>query len=139
MLKGFKDFLLRGNVVDLAVAVVIGSAFTAIVTAFTTNLINPIIASIGGANVNGLAIQLVEGNDQSIMDFGAVITAAINFLIVAAVVYFILVVPMNKVKELSEKRKKKDAVEEAKEPTTDEKLVALLTDIRDQLNKQQKA
>lgn len=139
MLKGFKDFLLRGNVVDLAVAVVIGSAFTAIVTAFTTNLINPIIASIGGANVNGLAIQLVDGNDQSIMDFGAVITAAINFLIVAAVVYFILVVPMNKVKELSEKRKKKDAAEEAKEPTTDEKLVALLTDIRDQLNKQQKA
>ena len=55
MLKGFKDFILRGNVIDLAVAVIIGAAFTAIVTSFADNLINPLIASIGGANADGSA------------------------------------------------------------------------------------
>ena len=64
MIKGFKDFLMRGNVIDLAVAVVIGAAFTAIVTAFTTNLINPLIALFGGNNVNGLAVQLGSANRE---------------------------------------------------------------------------
>lgn len=126
MLKGFKDFILRGNVIDLAVAVVIGGAFTAIVTAFTDHLINPLIAAIGGANVNGLAIQLVDGNDKSILDFGAVITAAINFIIVAAVVYFILVLPMNSLAE----RRKKGIEPEVEAPSED---IILLTEIRDQL------
>lgn len=105
MLKGFKDFLMRGNVVDLAVAVVIGSAFTAIVTAFTTHIINPLIASLGGAEVKGLGFYVVKGNEASFVDFGGVITAAINFFIVAAVVYFLFVLPMNKMKELQAARK----------------------------------
>ncbi|VEH80243.1 large-conductance mechanosensitive channel [Corynebacterium kutscheri] len=133
MLKGFRDFILRGNVIELAVAVVIGSAFTAIVTAFSDNLINPLIASIGGTDVSGLGFHIISGNDATFMDFGAVITAAINFLIVAAVVYFILVAPMNKLSEMQAARK---GVEEDETPASIE--AELLTEIRDLLkqNKQ---
>ncbi|MCA1004461.1 large conductance mechanosensitive channel protein MscL [Rhodococcus hoagii] len=98
MLKGFKDFLLRGNVLDLAVAVVIGAAFTAIVTAFTGNIIEPLIAALGGDNDLGLGKELVEGNHATFVDIGAVITAIINFVIIAAVVYFVLIVPANAAK-----------------------------------------
>ncbi|MBP3088855.1 large conductance mechanosensitive channel protein MscL [Corynebacterium sp. sy017] len=132
MLKGFKDFILRGNVIELAVAVVIGSAFTAIVNAFTENLINPLIASFGGADVSGLGFAIRAGNDATFLDFGAVITAAINFLIIAAVVYFILVAPMNKLAALQAKRK---GVEEDKAaPASIE--AELLTEIRDMLKEQ---
>ena len=127
MIKGFKDFLMRGNVIDLAVAVVIGAAFTAIVTAFTTNLINPIIALFGGNNVNGLAVQLGK-SDKTIIDFGAIITAVINFLIVAAIVYFIFVLPMTKLKE----RRKRGQEPGPAEPTD----VELLKEIRDLLASQ---
>lgn len=129
MLKGFKDFILRGNVIELAVAVVIGSAFTAIVTAFSDNLINPMIAAVGGADVSGLGFHLVSGNEATFMDFGAVITAALNFLIIAAVVYFVLVAPMNKLAELQKARKGVQESEEA--PASIE--VELLTEIRDLL------
>ncbi|WP_447005538.1 large-conductance mechanosensitive channel protein MscL [Saccharothrix isguenensis] len=127
MLKGFKDFVMRGNVIDLAVAVVIGAAFTGIVTAFTSHLINPIIALFGGSNVNGLAVQLGD-NEKTVMDFGAIITAVINFLIVAAVVYFIFVLPMNKLKE----RRKRGEEAGPSEPTD----VELLKEIRDLLASQ---
>lgn len=131
MLKGFKDFIMRGNVVELAVAVVIGAAFTAIVTAFTTNLIQPLIASLGGADVSGLGFEIVAGNPATFLDFGAVITAAINFVIVAAVVYFLLVMPMNMIKEKREAQAAAEAA--APEPTPIE--VELLTEIRDLLKK----
>ena len=104
MLKGFKDFILRGNVIDLAVAVVIGAAFTAIVTSFADNLINPLIASVGGANADGLGFYIRAGKEATFMDFGKIITSALNFLITAGVVYFIFVLPMNKFKELSAAR-----------------------------------
>ncbi|PSL54152.1 large conductance mechanosensitive channel [Saccharothrix carnea] len=129
MIKGFKDFLMRGNVIDLAVAVVIGTAFTAIVTAFSTNLINPIIALFGGNNINGLAVQLGK-SDKTIVDFGAIITAAINFLIVAAVVYFIFVLPMNKLRERRQRGQEPGPVE----PTD----VELLKEIRDLLAQRQR-
>ncbi|MDO4686927.1 MAG: large conductance mechanosensitive channel protein MscL [Corynebacterium sp.] len=129
MLQGFKDFILRGNVIDLAVAVVIGSAFTAIVTAFTDNLINPMIASVGSVEASGLGFHLRPGNPATFLDFGAVITAAINFLIIAAVVYFVLVLPMNKLKEIQDARKGVEADEEA--PASIE--AELLTEIRDLL------
>lgn len=99
MLKGFKDFLLRGNVLDLAVAVVVGAAFTAIVTAFTANIINPLIASIGGDSELGWGIQLTGEGEATFLNFGAVVTAIINFVIVAAVVYFVLIVPANAAKK----------------------------------------
>lgn len=132
MLKGFRDFILRGNVIELAVAVVIGTAFTAIVTAFSDSIINPLIASIGGAEVNGLGFEIIAGNAATFVDFGAVITAAINFLIVAGVVYFILVAPMNKLNEALAKRKGVEEEEDA--PASIE--AELLTEIRDLLREQ---
>ncbi|MFJ6000573.1 large conductance mechanosensitive channel protein MscL [Arthrobacter sp. NPDC092385] len=96
MIKGFRDFILRGNVVELAIAVVIGSAFTALVGAFTANIVNPVIASAGGIDAVGLGFRIRPGNDATFVDIGAVITAAVTFLITAAVVYFLFVVPMNR-------------------------------------------
>ena len=129
MLKGFKDFLMRGNVVELAVAVIIGTAFTAIVTAIADSFIKPLIAAFGGTKVTGLSWQIVGGNEASKIDFAAVITAIINFLIVAAVVYFLIVLPM---KKLEERRRRGEEPGPTK-PTD----VELLTEIRDLLRQQQ--
>jgi large conductance mechanosensitive channel len=129
VLKGFKDFLMRGNVIDLAVAVVVGSAFTALVTSFTTSIIKPIIAATGGGNVTGLSIQLRAGNTASIIDFAAVINAVITFFITAAVVYFLFVLPMKKISE----RRKKGKEDGQSEPTD----VELLLEIRDLLRREQ--
>jgi large conductance mechanosensitive channel len=127
--KGFKDFLMRGNVVDLAVAVIIGTAFTAIVTALADSFIKPLIAAFGGTNVTGLSWTIVGGNRESTIDFAAIITAAINFMIVAAVVYFLIVMPM---KKLQERRQR------GEEPgPTEPSDVELLTEIRDLLRQQQ--
>jgi large conductance mechanosensitive channel len=126
VIQGFKTFILRGNVVDLAVAFVIGAAFTGVVTSFTNNIINPLIAAAGGTNVNGLAWKIVGDNDKTVMDFGAVITAIINFLIVAAVVYFLVVTPMN---VLAERRRRG----EEPEPTAPPEDIVLLQEIRDLL------
>jgi len=129
MVKGFKDFLMRGNVIELAVAVVIGTAFTAIVTAFTSGLIKPLINAIGGTEAaRGLGFNVLSGNDSTFLDFGGVINAAINFVIVAAVVYFLLVLPMKKIQE----RRKRGQEEGPAEPTD----VELLTEIRDLLRTQ---
>lgn len=99
MLKGFKDFLLRGNVVDLAVAVVIGTAFVAIVTAFTNGIVNPILAVFDGSNELGLGFRLVADKPATFVQVGPIITAAINFLIIATVLYFVLVLPATHVKK----------------------------------------
>jgi large conductance mechanosensitive channel len=130
MLKGFKDFLLKGNVIDLAVAVVMGTAFTAIVTAFTKSIIQPLIAAAGGSGSVGLGVQLLDKEPSdptyaaTFVDLGAVITAAINFVMVAAVLYFILVLPITKLKE-----RKKAAGDEAAALSDTE----LLVEIRDLL------
>lgn len=131
MLKGFRDFILRGNVVELAVAVVIGGAFTALVGVFGESIINPLIAVVGGPDATGWGFQILAGNEATFVDVGAVITAAITFLITAAVVYFFVVVPMNK---LAERRKAQlDLEPEPEEVPAD---VALLTEIRDLLARQ---
>ncbi|MPZ85390.1 MAG: large-conductance mechanosensitive channel protein MscL [Actinophytocola sp.] len=130
MLKGFKDFLMRGNVIDLAVAVIIGTAFTAVVTAIAANLIQPLIAAIGGANVGGLSWTIVAENEKSTIDFAAIITAVINFVIIAAIVYFLIVLPM---KSIQERRKRGEEAGPA-EPTD----VELLIEIRDLLRQQQR-
>jgi len=130
MFKGFKDFLMRGNVLELAVAVVIGIAFTAVVTAFTENLINPIIAAIGGGNVHGFGFQLVDGNPKTVIDLGAVLSAATNFVIVAAVVYFAFVLPF----QVIQARRRRGEEAGPAEPTD----VELLTQIRDLLAQQQR-
>lgn len=128
MLEGFKNFILRGNVIDLAVGVVIGAAFTAVVTAFSDNIINPLIASVGGADYSGLGFHIISGNDATFLDFGALITAAINFLLIAAVVYFIIVAPMNKLDEMQ--KQKRGIQPDTPAPTETE----LLTEIRDLLS-----
>ncbi|KXP03751.1 large-conductance mechanosensitive channel protein MscL [Tsukamurella pseudospumae] len=122
MLKGFKDFLLKGNVLDLAVAVVIGAAFTAIVTAFTDHVVKPLIASIGGGkDVQGMAWEIKTGVAATTIDLGAVITQVINFVLVAAVVYFLLIMPY-------ERMKARFAPEKAAEDEVD-----VLVEIRDLL------
>ncbi|SHG57592.1 large-conductance mechanosensitive channel protein MscL [Streptoalloteichus hindustanus] len=129
MLKGFKDFLMRGNVIDLAVAVVVGTAFTAIVTAFTNGVIKPLINTVGGSDAaRGLGFNILPGNDSTFLDLGGVINAAINFVIVAAVVYFLLVLPMNKLQE----RRRRGQEPGPAEPTD----IELLTEIRDLLRAQ---
>jgi len=128
VLKGFKDFVLRGNVVDLAVAVVIGAAFSSIVTSVTKQVLQPLINAITPPSSPGLGILLVTGKENTYIDFAAVITAALNFLIVAAVVYFLIVYPL---KSLKERRKRGEEAGPA-EPTD----VELLAEIRDLLRAQ---
>jgi large conductance mechanosensitive channel len=123
VIKGFKDFLMRGNVVDLAVAVVIGTAFTALVKAFTDSFIQPIINVVMGGGVTGGTVKL---DDDNRLLFGSFFNAAITFLITAAVVYFVFVLPL---KTLAERRKRGDVPE----PTVVPEDVALLTEIRDLL------
>lgn len=104
VLKGFKEFILRGNVIDLAVAVVIGTAFTAIVNAIVASIFTPIIGALFNAkDLTGalvVTIPTVSGGSAEIL-FGAVIAAAIQFVIVAAVVYFALVLPINRLGKIS--------------------------------------
>ncbi|AHH94118.1 large conductance mechanosensitive channel protein MscL [Kutzneria viridogrisea] len=124
MLKGFRDFLFRGNIVDLAVAVVIGAAFTALVTALGNAFINPLVKVFTGGGVGGTFTLL-----GVTFDYGAFLTALINFVIVAAVVYFLVVVP---VQRLTNRFKK---VEEEKPAGPTE--LELLGEIRDLLRAQQ--
>lgn len=95
----FKEFINRGNVMDLAVAVIIGGAFTSIVTALTTNIINPLIFVVAGGGADAVSGLVVPGTE---IDFGAFISACINFLIVAFVV-FLLVNAVNKAQDLGNK------------------------------------
>jgi large conductance mechanosensitive channel len=96
-MKGFKEFLLRSNVIDLAVAVVIGTAFTALVTSVVTNIFNPVIGAIFDAKSLDKALILKVPLTAGTADiaFGAVLGAVINFVIIAAVVYFAFVLPIN--------------------------------------------
>ena len=135
LIKEFKEFALKGNVMDMAVGVIIGGAFSAIVTALTTDFINPLIASIGGADVAGL-IRLpwvnyegldLEAQTALSLNYGDFITAIINFLIIA-VILFIIIKSMNKLMSLG---KKKEEEEEAPAEPSDE--VKLLTEIKDLL------
>ena len=97
---GFKRFLLRGNLVDLAVAVVIGLAFAAVVTAFVADLITPLIAAIGGKpNFANLTFTV----NHSKFFYGSFINALISFLVIAAVIYFLVVLPVSKLLSMSDK------------------------------------
>jgi large conductance mechanosensitive channel len=90
MFKGFRDFILRGNVIDLAVAVIIGAAFTAIVTSLTEKIINPLLGAVIGKPNFGYLVGHINGGEVRYGDF---LTAIVNFLLIAAVVYFFLVIP----------------------------------------------
>ena len=124
MLKGFKEFISRGNVVELAVGVIIGAAFKNIVDALVDGIINPLIAAvIGKPDFSDAFILTLNGTD---VKFGLLITAVINFILMAFAIYFCIVVPMN---ALNARRRK--AEELAEEEASDE--VKLLTEIRDAL------
>jgi large conductance mechanosensitive channel len=121
VLKGFKEFLARGNIVDLSVAVVIGTAFTALVTKFTESVIQPLIDRIGaGGDSEYGVLKIGIGGGQTI-DLNVLLSATINFVLVAAVVYFLVVVPYNRLR-------KKGEVEQAQDTE-----LSLLTEIRNLL------
>jgi large conductance mechanosensitive channel len=126
MIKGFKDFLLRGNVIDLAVAFVIGVAFAAVITAFTQNIIQPIINAAGGRESLGLGFFIRDNDQKTFVDIGAFITALITFAITAAAIYFFVVVPVKKLME----RRNRGEEPPVEAPTED---IVLLREIRDSL------
>lgn len=97
MLKGFREFFLRGNVVHLSVAVIMGTAFTAFIAAIAENWISPMFAAFGGKNPDGLAVTLVEGNLRSVVDFGGILTAGTVFLAVTLLVYYLVVLPYKEI------------------------------------------
>lgn len=129
-MKGFKDFVMQGSVIDLAVGVVIGAAFTALISAFVDNLIQPIINVFGGSNVDGLAFTIT--NQSTKVDIGAILSAVIAFLITAAVVYFAFVLPITKARAFDRKRRGLPDEEEGGAPED----VVLLSEIRDLLQAQ---
>jgi len=92
-MRGFKNFLLRGDVIVVAVGLVVALAFSMLVTAFTTYIINPIVAAAGGSTGNGLGFYVSDHNSKTFVDIGAFISAIIYFVIFIAVVYFLIVVP----------------------------------------------
>lgn len=97
MIKGFREFILRGNIVDLAVAFVIGVAFAAVVKSLVKDIIMPIIAAIvGKPDFSGLTFTIGKG----VFTYGSFINAVVSFVLIAAAVYFMIVMPMNKLAEL---------------------------------------
>ncbi|MFW0154581.1 large conductance mechanosensitive channel protein MscL [Rothia sp. P6271] len=125
MLNGFKDFITRGNVVDLAVGLIIGTAFTAVITALVESVIMPAIAMLVGSP--SFDDFLVFGE----IKIGVFLTAVVNFLLIAAAVYFAIVTPINK---MNERRAAKIAAGEEEAEEVDPQIV-LLKEIRDALSK----
>jgi len=138
MLKGFREFIAHGNVIDLAVGIVIGAAFTSLVNAFVVNFINPLLGVFGTKSLNAYVwcLKAPDGGGACVIDpktgaitgvgfgWGAMISAIITFALTALVVYLVFVVPMNKYRE-------RTAVEEAAEPDPED--IVLLREIRDSL------
>ena len=134
MFEGFKKFIARGNMIDMAVGVVMGGAVTTVVNSIVNSVINPFIAMIfGKPNMDGLLAITFNGATVS---FGAVLGAILNFLIIAAAVYFCILVPLAKTKLAEQKEAEEKAAEE---PSAEEQTVQLLQQIRDELAKQNAA
>lgn len=120
MIAGFKKFIVQGNVVDLAVGVIIGSVFGAVVKSFTDDVLMAIIGGIfGKPSFGDLTFTVGDG----VVKYGLFLNALITFLITAAAIYFFVVTPINKLKE------RRASGEDAAEPTNEEKMVALLEQI----------
>lgn len=135
-MKGFKEFILRGNVIDLAVAVVIGAAFTAIVNAIVVSVFNPAIGALFNAEDLQKAFPVdipTTSGGVATMYFGAVIAAVIQFLLVAAVVYFALIIPINYLKKASFLKKKEEIAAGVEDPAEEPSEVELLIEIRNLL------
>jgi large conductance mechanosensitive channel len=91
-MRGFKNFLMRGDVIVVAVGLVVALAFSALIMSFTSDIINPLIQSFSGGKV-GLGVEIRHGNVKTLLDFGGLISAIINFVVFMAVVYFLIVIP----------------------------------------------
>jgi large conductance mechanosensitive channel len=124
MIKGFKEFIMRGNVVDLAVGIAIGVAFTTLVGAFGTYFVNPIVAVAGGDKAQGFGFGITD-SPATFVNIGGLINALIVFAVTMAVIYFAIVVPVQKMQEL-----RRRGVEEPEDVPED---IALLREIRDSL------
>jgi large conductance mechanosensitive channel len=135
-MKGFREFILRGNVIDLAVAVVIGAAFTAIVTSLVTNIFQPIIGALFNANdlAGALIVKIPLTSGVASIRFGAFLASVINFVLIAAVVYFVFVLPIN---AMLKRAFQKPATPESAAPAPPTEL-DLLAQIRDLLEGQNK-
>jgi|BarGraNGADG00212_2_1021979.scaffolds.fasta_scaffold03036_7 large conductance mechanosensitive channel len=141
MLKGFKEFIMRGNVIDLAVAVVIGAAFGKVVSALVDSILNPVIAGVFRVpNLSKFATWTIynggtplDPTDDATVSFGALLNSLINFLLVAAAIYFAVVLPLNHLAERAAARRArgKAAIDVPAGPTE----IELLTEIRDALKK----
>jgi large conductance mechanosensitive channel len=129
MLKGFRDFVMRGNVMDLAIAVVIGTAFAKVVDSMVSSIITPILNALPGVSVNGLSFAIRGGAlaPKTTIDFSKIISSIIVFVLTAAVVYFVFVVPMGRIQRLR-------ASGLAAEPAAVPEDILLLREIRDALS-----
>ncbi len=133
MIKGFKEFLFRGNVIDLAVAVVIGAAFGAVVTAIVEGLLTPLIAAVfGQPNFSRLSFTI----NNSVFEYGNVLNALFTFLAVATAIYFFVIVPVRTITEAAQRRRAAGEPADAAVPLSDEAV--LLGEIRDLLRAQQR-
>ncbi|MCT7870871.1 MAG: large conductance mechanosensitive channel protein MscL [Lactobacillus crispatus] len=135
MFNGFKKFIARGSVIDMAVGVVMGGAVTAVVNSIVKNIINPLIAIIcGKPDLDGVLTITING---ATISFGAVIGSVLNFLIIATAVYFFIVLPINKLREMSVNflNLEKEKTDEEKRKEREEKMIKLLEDIRDSVSK----
>jgi len=92
-MRGFRNFLMRGDVIVVAVGLVVALAFSMLITAFTTDIITPLVSAAGGKTGNGLGFYVSGHNPKTFVDFGAFISAIIFFVVFMAVVYFVIVVP----------------------------------------------
>ncbi|MFI7481722.1 large conductance mechanosensitive channel protein MscL [Kocuria sp. M1R5S2] len=127
MLRGFKEFIMKGNVLDLAVAVIVGASFAQVVDALVEAVLMPVVSAlVGSPDFDSFAVVTLNGND---IRFGVLLTALVNFLLVAAAVYAAIVLPMNR---LIEARNRRLGIAPATEEADPQ--VQLLTEIRDALH-----
>lgn len=133
MLKGFKEFVLRGNIVELAVAFVIATAFATLVNTFVTAIIKPILTIITPGKPS-FGFNLVPGKDSTFLDIGTLINAIIVFVLTAALIYFLLVVPMNKYNARRSARALARGEEPEAVPPTDNELLMEIRDLLRQRN-----
>ena len=127
MIKGFKEFLMRGNVIDLAVGIAIGVAFTTLVGAFGTYFVNPIVAVAGGDKAQGFGFGITD-SPATFVNIGGLINALIVFVVTMAVIYFAIVAPMKKLQDLRRRG------QEPPEEEVSEEIV-VLREIRDALQR----
>ena len=131
-IKGFKKFISRGSMIDMAVGVVMGSAVTTVVNSIVNHLISPLIGMIGGVpDMSGVLTITFNG---ATISFGAILNAIINFLLIGVAVYLCIVLPINKLRDMGANEETKNT-----EPTTEEQTLAVLQEIRDELKRTQPA